>query len=103
MKSADTLLREKIERLREGVEEVREAMAAELFALDGVIEAMAKATAQGLRWVRIQAPRPVDLSGTRAAKETTAMLKKAGAEIEWLPRLNDPTLNERVVDLLVRW
>lgn len=103
MKSADTLLREKIERLREGVEEVREAMAAELFALDRVIEAMAKATAQGLRWVRIQPPRPVDLSGAKAAKETSAKLRKAGAEVEWLPRLNDATLNERAMDLLVRW
>lgn len=103
MTSADILLREKIKRFRTGVEEVREGMAAKVFALDGVIEAMARATSEGLRWVRIQPPRPVDLSGTKAARETVAKLKRAGAEVEWLPRLNDAALNERVMDLLVRW
>lgn len=97
-------LMEKIERMRAGSKEIRESLAAKAYALDVVVDAMARATAQGFRAVRIPPPVPIDLSDTKATRQTVAELKRAGAQVDWVVRAPlDADAGERSCELVVRW
>lgn len=96
-------LARKIERFREAADEAREALASTVFDLNTVLETMARATSQGYRAVKIQPPLPIDLSGTKAAKELASELGKAGATVEWMPRGQADGATERYCELIVKW
>jgi hypothetical protein len=104
MKPLATILAAKIKAMKAGAVEHQEAMAAEVFDLERVVEIMGKATAQGFRTVKIGPALPIDLSGTKAAREIAAMLEKAGATVDWIARPPiDASTGERGCDLVVRW
>ena len=98
------ILKEKLKRLRDGADEAREHLAAQLFKLNDVVEAMARESAKGYRVLKITPPIPIDLAKTKAALELVNQIKEAGATAEWFPRQpSDTNAGEVFFDLVVKW
>lgn len=85
--------------------EAREAMAAVLFNLNRVRDAMATAAGKGLRYYVIQPAGFLDLKETAAAKAAVEWLKEEGFTVTWDPRRSPAisTHEDSALDLLVRW
>lgn len=98
------ILKEKLARLRSGADEAREHLAASIFKLENIVDAMARESAKGYRVLKITPPLPLDLAKTKAAVELVAQMKAAGASAEWFPRQpSDTNAGEVFFDLVVKW
>jgi hypothetical protein len=78
-----TPLQTKIDAARKLAADTREKAAAELLAVNTVLEAITKAAADGLNTITIKPTKAHDLSGTAAAAELAKQLKAAGVRCEW--------------------
>lgn len=86
MKKPLTPLQIRVGKLKEVAADAREKLAAEVFAVSRIEEAMSAEAVKGYTTLTVMPPLPLDLSGTEAARELLRQLTEAGARCEWQPR-----------------
>ncbi len=82
----------------------REALAADLYALDAVRALISKAAGQGSDEIRLPPPAPVDLRATKAAAVLVKHLADSGFCVRWDTRVVDADgVAVALVELVVDW
>ncbi|MBK5956674.1 hypothetical protein CCR97_00280 [Rhodoplanes elegans] len=95
-------LKAKIEGARKLARDSRERAAASLLDVDSVLQCITRAAADGLNTLTIAPEKPLDLSGTEAARELVKKLAAAGASCEWTPRRRGVD-GPNVPELTISW
>ena len=92
----------KVASFKEATKEFREKMAEAVFNAETISEQMARAAAQGLSAIKVDA-KGVNMVGTKAAKALIKRLADAGVHCEWVQRTLGDAGTLKYSGLIISW
>lgn len=95
-------LTDKVALFKAATKEFREKSAEAIFDPKTVSEQMARAAAQGLSSVKVDA-KGINMTNTKAAKALVQRLTEAGAHCEWVQRTLGDAGTLKYSDLIISW